>query len=431
MQRAVMTQLDPPVLPQAWFRRLHAVLMPDYNAAATTYWWLATTTGACLLLWLLLQVGAMPALAIAQLAVGVAFAVGAGLFPVRVPGTRVSFGVGELTIFLLLLLQGPAAAAVAAAAEAGVGSFRTSKRWTSRLGSPAMATWAMFTAGSLFQAARSRLVGDGEPSAVLLLALALVTGLVYFVLSATLMGGVARLRRGEHLLRLADLLGAFRWVGLAFAGSAMFATLLYLVYLRAGAGVFWVTVPLLVMLLLLLHFFYRQQEAQLAMHAALAEIARREEAMQQREADNASRHERELHLSERRFHGAFHYAAIGMVLLDLEGRIIQSNEAFSRLLGCRAEELLRTGFASLLLAEDRGPFVARLATAHDVHFEDFDHELRLVGASGKAQGVRVHCSYFNGPAAHGAGRVGKPCLMLQVQALTNSAGTDTENPQPL
>ena len=219
-----MTNRDPRLQPLPWHRRLHAALMPDYNPAATLYWWVATCVGGLLLLWCLLQVSTLPALAILQIAAGTVFAVAAGLFPVRIPGTRVSFAVGELTIFLILLLQGAAAATVLAAAEASVGSYRTSKRWTSRLGSPAMATLAMYTVASLFEAGQGALAVGGVVGAVPLLALALVIGLIYFILSATLMGGVARLRRGEHLLGPSDLLGAFRWVGLAYAGSAMFAT---------------------------------------------------------------------------------------------------------------------------------------------------------------------------------------------------------------
>lgn len=419
-----MTNGDPPPQALRWYRRLHAALMPDYGPAAAGYWWVATSGGAILLSWCLLRVSALPAPAILQVAAGMLFAVGAGLFPIRIPGTKVSFGAGEIAIFLLLLLQGPAAATVLAAVEAGVGSFRTSRRWTSRLGSPAMATLAMYTAASLFEIGRGALSGSDPLGAVSMLALALIIGFVYFIFSATLMGGVARLRRGEHLLQLSDVLGAFRWVGLAYAGSAMFATLLYIVYLQAGAGVFGVTLPLLAMLLLVLHFYYRQQEAQEAMRAALADIVRREEAMQQREAETTARHERELQLSERRFRGAFNNAAIGMVLMDVEGRVIQANEAFGHLLGRSAPSLLGAGLAGLLHPEDRDLFAARLATARDVHFEDFEQELRLIGAQGREQKVLAHCSFFSGPAAHGAAQAGKPCLMLQAQALARGTGAD-------
>lgn len=417
-----MTSAKPPAHGMAWHQRVHAALMPDYNRAATIYWWLAVSAGGLLLLLSLLQVLALPMTALLQIAAGLVFAIGAGLFPVRVPGTRVSFGVGELSIYLVLLLQGPAAAAVLAAAEAGIGSFRTSKRWTSRLGSPAMATLAMVAAGSLFQAGREALEVRALVAAPWLLALSLAFGLVYFFFSATLMGATARLRRGQHLLQPGDFVGVFRWVGLAYAGSAMFATLLYIVYRQAGVAVFGVMAPLIAMLLLVLHFFYRQQEAQEAMRAALAEVARREQAMLEREAEVAVRHERELLMSERRFHGAFMQAAIGMALIDLDGRVIECNETLARLLARPVQDVLGLGIAGLLQAQDRDRLIARLAQARDIHFEAFAEELRLVDAAGREHRVRVHCSFFAGPAAHGATQPGKPCLMLQVQALEEPIG---------
>ena len=42
----------------------------------------------------------------------------AGVFPVRIPRSKNSFAAGEVFIFLLLLLHGPAAATLAAAGEA-------------------------------------------------------------------------------------------------------------------------------------------------------------------------------------------------------------------------------------------------------------------------------------------------------------------------
>ncbi len=406
-----------PVRAMAWHQRLNAALMPDYNRAAAIYWWLATLTGMLLLLVCLLQVSMLPRSALLQIAAGLLFAIGAGLFPMRIPGTRVSFGVGELAFYFVLLLHGPAAAALLAAAEAGIGSFRTSKRWTSRLGSPAMAALAMYTAGSLFQFSREALEFRGLVAAPWLLALSLCFGLVYFFCSATLMGATARLRRGQHLLQPGDFVGVFRWVGPAYAGSAMFATLLYIVYRQAGAAVIAVTVPLVAMLLLVLHFFYRHQEAQEALRAALTAVARREQAMQEREAEVTLRHERELQMSERRFRGAFMQAAIGMALLDLEGRVIQCNETLARLLARPMQDVLGLSFAELLQGDDRDRLVRRLVAALDIHFEDFTEELRLRDGAGRNHRVRLHCSFFSGPASHGAAQPGKPCLMLQVQAL--------------
>ena len=109
--------------------------MPDYNPRATVVWWCGALFGALALMFCLSQVAFLGWTAWLQIASAAVLAVAAGLFPVRVPGTRNSYSVGEIFIFLVLLVHG-AAAAVVAAAEAFVGSMRTSKRWTSRLFSP-------------------------------------------------------------------------------------------------------------------------------------------------------------------------------------------------------------------------------------------------------------------------------------------------------
>jgi hypothetical protein len=118
--------------------------MDDYNASAKAYWWTTTVVGAIALSLALTGVASQPRDAILQIAIGTLFAGLTGAFPIRIPGSKTSITGAELVIFLLLLLYGPAAAAVAAAAEAAVGSWRTSARWTSRLGSPAMAGLAMY-----------------------------------------------------------------------------------------------------------------------------------------------------------------------------------------------------------------------------------------------------------------------------------------------
>src|SRR4029453_3880809 len=77
----------------------------------------------------------------------------AGMFPVRIPGSKNSFAAGEIFIFLLLLMHGPAAALLGAAGEALVGAMRTPKLWPSRIVSPALAAIAMGLAGTAWHAA--------------------------------------------------------------------------------------------------------------------------------------------------------------------------------------------------------------------------------------------------------------------------------------
>ena len=136
---------------------MHTALMPDYNTRATTYWWCVVAAGTVTFLYAVSEVASAPSAVWLQVLVGMLIAMLAGVFPVRIRQSRNSFAAGEVFIFLLLLMHGPAAATLAAAGEAAVGAFRTSGRWTSRIVSPAMAALAMFGAGSLLDAAVSQL----------------------------------------------------------------------------------------------------------------------------------------------------------------------------------------------------------------------------------------------------------------------------------
>ncbi|MCE2907660.1 MAG: hypothetical protein O9343_00800 [Burkholderiaceae bacterium] len=146
------------------------------------------------------------------------------------PSARHGYSAGDILIFLVLPALGPAAAAVVAAGDAFVGSWRNSRRWTSRLFSPAAATLAMTLAASL------------------------VHGLV----SMTLMTGVLQLKRGKAFWQPGVILGGYRWVGLAYAGSAVMATLLFVIWRDHGPQALWVMLPLL---LATLHGYFRQQQA--------------------------------------------------------------------------------------------------------------------------------------------------------------------------
>ena len=177
------------------WQRLHGALMPDYNRKATVYWWTMVTIGLMVLLHCAGQVAVLPREALLQIIAGAAIATLAGFFPVRIPRSTNSFAAGEIFIFLVLLLHGPAAASLAAAGEALVGSWRTSKRWTSRIASPAMAIVSMFIAGTMLDAALTMLRSRGWYSDGLLMTAAMVFSIVYFVLNTVLATMVIHLKR--------------------------------------------------------------------------------------------------------------------------------------------------------------------------------------------------------------------------------------------
>jgi diguanylate cyclase (GGDEF)-like protein len=278
--------------------RLHALLMPDYNRAAAAYWWTVVLLGAVALGLALHRLADTDVPGLWQLAAGMAITVLMGSFPVRIPRSIHSVTAGEIFIFLLLLLQGPAAATLAASADAAVGSWRTSRRWTSRIASPAMAALAMTAAGHGLQAVLDALQRHQLGNPGLLVLASIVFALLYFACNAGLMAALPRLKRDERL-RAADVFGLFGWIATAYAASATVATLLFLTYRQSGIGVLAAVVPLIAMLLATLHYFFREQEAAEASHRTAAEAAAREAAL-------AASHLQALH------HIAFHDSLTGL-----------------------------------------------------------------------------------------------------------------------
>ena len=394
------TESPEPPTRMPWWRRVHRALMPDYNRKATAYWWVTVLAGSAALSWSLYSMLSRPGLVALQIVAGVIIAMLAGFFPVRIPRSKSSFAAGEIFIFLLLLVHGPAAAVLAAAGEAMVGSWRTSKRWTSRIASPTMAALAMFTAGWLLDRLLARV---GQNAGILIIA-TMVFALGYFVLNTLLVTAVPRIKRNERI-QLSDLFGVFGWIGIAYAGSAMVSTLLYLTYRQSGPGVLMAMVPLLAMMLATLHYFFRQQEAAEAVRQAGAEAIEREKEL-------AERHVRELEASERRFHSAFTHASIGMALLSFEGRILQVNPALRSLVGRPGDELVMQPIQDIIYADDREMLDQQLGLVNGSEFEGFAIELRCGHSNGEAVWVAAHCSFFSEPGASA------PCLILQVQDIT-------------
>jgi diguanylate cyclase (GGDEF)-like protein/PAS domain S-box-containing protein len=404
---AVASQAPTPPAPRPW-ERLHRALMPDYNRKATIYWWTSVVLGAAVLLHSLLSVAALPWSSIGQVAVGIAIALLAGFFPVRIARSKSSFAAGEIFIFLLLLLQGPAAATLAAAAETSIGAVRSSKRWTSRIASPAFSALSMFAAGSVLHALLGALASRHLDSAAAVLAATMPFALLFFTLNTLLVSAVPRLKRDERL-QLADWLSVFGWVGVAFTGSGAVAALLFLICRASGLGVLAAVVPILTMLLATLHFYNRHHEALVAAEQAAREAAERAAA---REAEAAARHLRELEFSERRFHSAFTHASIGMALLSTDGRVRQANAAMRDLLGVEADRLEQHAFQDFVAEEDRVALAVQLARVSDPGFEAFAFELRCRHADGRIVWVATHCSPFSDADS------ATPCLIFQAHDIT-------------
>ncbi len=396
--------LRPPGPAGRWWQRLHAALMPDYNAGATTYWWTMVLLGAgvqvhAVSLLLPLGIGMQ-----AQVLFGCAVAMLAGLFPVRIPGSKNSFAAGEVFIMLLLLMQGPAAAALAAAGEALVGAARSSRRWTSRLVSPATAGVSMLLMGSAFRAATEQLNLGGAYQEAMVVLLAMLFAIGHFGLNTLMITCVMHLKRNEPL-RLTAFLSSFGWVGTTYAVSALIAGLLFMAFKATGIGVMAGAVPIIILLLVMLHYHFRQRESDEQSQAVRIDAA-------EREAAQSARHLQQLRESELRFHSAFSHAAIGMALVSTSGQVLQANPALSALLGCAVDALVGRDFKTFVHDEDLGILARQWQALLARDGSDTTVELRCLRPSGETVYVAMHSGHFSDRDAS------EPCLILQAQDIT-------------
>lgn len=395
-----------------WWKRLHAALMPDYNAKAAGFWWLMVILGASALGWSVAYVARLPWPSQLQVLTGVAIAAGAGFFPLRVPHAKNSFVAGEIFIFLLLLINSTEAAVLAAAGETLVGSWRTSKRWTSRIVSPAVASLAMLIVGNLLHGSLDVLAMYDFTNQGIVLFLSMIFAVVYFLITALLVSTVLRLKRNAPF-NFTEQFSNFSWIGATFAGSASVAALLFLSFRQSGIGVLLAAAPVLAMLLSTLHYYFRQQETAEAAQRTIVDSA-------VREADVAARHMREMAESERRFHSAFTHASIGMALVTVEGRVLQANLALEAILGFDAAHLIGRDFLENIMTAERPLLRTQLQRANRHEVEAFGVELNCIHKEGRDVSVSLHCSFFSEPNSSA------PCLIMQVQDISARRQAETQ-----
>ncbi|EHR70888.1 PAS domain S-box/diguanylate cyclase (GGDEF) domain-containing protein [Burkholderiales bacterium JOSHI_001] len=393
-----------PALAPSLFKRLHQALMPDYNRRATLYWWGMLALGLLALVWAAWQLIGLPRDALLQVAAGTALAMLAGFFPVRVPQTKNSFVAGEIFIYLVLLLHGPAAAVMASTGEAIVGTWRTSRRWTSRIISPAMAAVSMLASGTLLQALLAGLKGLGLDGSVGLITSVMAFSVAYFLVNTTLALWLGSFKRAVWLKAEEVFLG-FGWAGISCAASALLSVLLFLAFKESGGGVLAAAVPAICLVMTTIHFYFRQQEAAETLRRGRMESA-------EREAEQTARHMRELRDSEQRFHSAFTHASIGMALVDFSGHVRQVNKSLLTLLGRDEAGMLAHDFSDFVSAADAGSLAEQLTRIREGEVGSFTLELRCRHRVGREIWAALHGSVFT------EGGSDEPSLILQAQDIT-------------
>jgi PAS domain S-box-containing protein len=360
--------------------------MDDYNWSAKTYWWITAILGATVIALAVRSIAALPAASIAQVFVGVLIAGVTGAYPHRIPGGKTSITGAEIFIFLVLLMNGPAAATLAAAAEAAVGSYRTSKRWTSRLGSPAMASLAMHASSTLYLAAGDFVTARiGGPSLLTQLLLLFPLAVAYFAAGTLLMASLITLKQRQPL-RPWEILSGHSWMALVNLASAALAALLFAGYETLGVGVFLAALPVIGGVMLTHRLYVR--------HIEDTKLAQQERVLAaEREAAEAARHLAELQKSESRFQKAFAHAAVGMALVTHQRIVLQANPALCEILGRTAEELSGADFGAFVHRDDHAALAAELDKLLARTTATFSLELRCTRQDRELVTVAQHAAF--------------------------------------
>jgi diguanylate cyclase (GGDEF)-like protein/PAS domain S-box-containing protein len=367
--------------------------MRDYPPAAKAVWIVFALVGAAVIVWSAAGLRMLSQDLLLQCAVGTLCAVIASFFPIKQPGTTDAFSASDLFLFLILAIAGPAAAVVATAIESFAGAMRISKRWTSRLGTPAFCALAMALAGLALAHARTWLGDTGPGTAEATLGGLLIAAGVYFFVHSFLIDAVFRLKARKPV-DLADWFKNSYWHGVMLCVAAVLAGLLYLSVERLGIAALLVGAPLVLLLSSSLHYYFGTVEA------GVLRLKTSEE------------HLKQLAASEEKFHKAFDKAAIGLALVDEDLNVVQVNEAFATITGELTGRAVARSVKQYLSVDSWRKFNEEYAYWRADPVKPFTQELRIECAQPRECWVHATVSVFETDTQ------GKRSLILQINDVT-------------
>lgn len=232
--------------------------MSDYNRGARAYWWVISLAGVCAVGWSIegvLRLNRSQLLAVLALAMIVYLA---GLFPIRVPSTQVSITPNDIFVFLTALFLGAAPATLIAVTDAFAASWRTSRRWTSRIGGPALMAIAACLSASLFQKLLGWLSRYELLTTATMLAALLVFAVIYFILNSSLLATLQGLKKRTRPFELWR--ANYAWTSLTYIASASAAGVIYLAMLQYGLALLLTAGPLVAVIFATCHFYFKQSD---------------------------------------------------------------------------------------------------------------------------------------------------------------------------
>ena len=214
--------------------------LADYGRAALCYWIAMVGAGAVVLTWALVRCTAFNG---DQLVQFLALLIAVSIFsskPIRIPGVKAVVSASDAFVFLAVLTLGVPAAVVLGAVDNFIGVAHASRRWSSRLSSPAMMLLSVAVSGQVFYwslAAHAGITNHplaGTKVSVLQLAApVLAMAVTQYLVNGLFLTVMYGLKRRCSLLRFWQ--ESYLWTSLAFFAAAT-ATIIFYQAL-AGLGI--------------------------------------------------------------------------------------------------------------------------------------------------------------------------------------------------
>ncbi len=385
----------PDPAPSGW-RRLKAEHFHDYNGAAFVVWAGLSLAGAAALAWALGSLAAGGIGLVGPLLLGLALVGLASWNPIEIPRTAYSVSASDAFVFGLLVSLGPFAAILAAGLDGAIGSWRSTRRLSSRISTPAAGMGAWAVCGLLFEALSRALMTLDMDGPTARLAAVIAVSWVPFVLTTLPLTSIVTLKRGTWP-PLGAWFQGYSWLGALYVASAALAGLVHVSAPAHG----------------LLSTFIVGAAALVAVALLRVTLAHNErERLEQEQRVSAAEEEAALNLQ--RFAAAFSDAAIGMAIVEPQGGIVRVNRSLCELIGMAPEALAGRPFSSLLHPGDIAVFERQIGGfASRSSQASVTIELRCLAPDGREVWVALHCGRF---LESGQQREG---LILQLHDITS------------
>jgi diguanylate cyclase (GGDEF)-like protein/PAS domain S-box-containing protein len=378
-----------------WRQRFVAAHFHDYNPAAAHMWLAIALAGALALVSSVLALSSPVAPDRLHTAVALLFVAIAAWFPVHIPRSKYSIGAADVFVFLMLSVLGTAPAVLAVGLEGLIGAWRSTKRLSSRVSTPAAAMAAMAVCGTLFQTLWPLLLGQGLSVPMAKFIALLPVALVPFMLPTWALMATVTLKKGAWP-ELRTWFTSFSWLAGIYLAAALVAGIVQLNASHHG-----------------LTAIAAVAVAALAVVALLRLSVAHNEAEHRAQETRVSHAQREAEMNQLRFAAAFTHAAIGMAIVDARGHVVRVNQALVALLARSEAALVGQRFVDMLHPSDLALFKRQSqAVAERASATTFSAELRCTAGDGSELWVALHCGRYEDADGSQDG------LIYQVQDIT-------------